>query len=303
VEVNSAVSVALSRSLPKDFSPPDGREDEGEFRVEMSWQLGDLARDVSQRLGPSGPGLAIVTGPELAQLTDGQLKALLFGVSSLLGRPIGQTADGERVVSVVDERPSDAENARGYVTNARMLMHTDPTDVAALLCLRQGAHGGSGLYASAETILNALTETAATIVPEYFRLWPWDLRGMQRPDAARIVLTPIFGTQYGELICRYGSSMLRQGAMRRAGDRLADYRIILDIFDEVAQRPELALHYTLRRGESIWLNNYRILHGRERFEDEVASGMVRHLLRTWIWLHMRPAIPPEFLAFSEEFGL
>ncbi|ORT50883.1 hypothetical protein KBI5_12525 [Frankia sp. KB5] len=206
-------------------------------------------------------------------------------------------------MSVVDEHPSEAENARGYVTNDRMLMHTDPTDVAALLCLRQGAHGGSGIYASAETILNALTEKAPTIVPEYFRLWPWDLRGIQRPGAAQIVLTPIFGIQHGELICRYGSSMLRQGAMRRAGHRLAGDRMILDIFDEVAQRPELSLRYTLRRGESVWLNNYRVLHGRESFEDEAASGMVRHLLRTWIWLHTRPAIPPEFLAFSEEFGL
>lgn len=299
VELDADVVRAVAESLPTKFILPEGSEAEAEFRVEMSRRLGGVAEDIARRLGLSGPGLAIVTGRELADLTDDQLTALLFGLSSLLGRPIGQNADEERIVSVVDKRPPDVETARGYLANARMLMHTDPTDAAALLCLRQGAEGGGSVYVSAGAILDVLTEKAPALVHEYFRLWDWDLRGIQRPDAAQIVPTPIFSTYRGELNCRYGSLMLREGARRGSGRLSADNEKFLDLFEEVAQRPDLIMRHTLRRGESLWLNNYRVLHGRDAFEDDIASGRVRRLLRTWIWLHDRPPVPPSYAAFSE----
>jgi hypothetical protein len=267
-----------------------------------SWHGSDLERTGQHRhvlgkLGPAGPGLAFLVGDGLEALADGQLTALLFGLSTLLGRPTAQNAEGELVVSVRDERPADIETARGYLTNGRMLMHTDPTDVAALLCLQQSTSGGANTYVSAAAVHDELAGQEPLLLPEYYRLWSWDLRGLQRPGADQVVTTPIFASHRGRLSCRYGSLMLRAGA-RGTGTLTPAAAAALDLFEQVAQRPELALRYALRRGESVWINNYRVLHAREEFEDGGGTDGARHLLRSWIWLHERPPLPPTFTAFS-----
>lgn len=291
---------SLGASLPTTFALPEGPDADAKLRAELEPLLGDVAEDIARRLGPDGPGLAVVTGPELDGLSDDQLTAMVFGLSVLLGRPIGQNAEDERIVVVTDQRPADVTTARGYLSNVQLDMHTDPTDVAALLCLQQSAEGGGSVLVSAGAILDALTDLAPAAVHEYYRLWDWDLRGIQRPGAPQIVPTPIFSTYRGELSCRYGSLMLREGARKGNGGQIsARHREVFDLFEQVARTPELAYRYNLRRGESLWVDNYRILHGRDAFTDDVASGRVRRLLRTWVWLHDRPQLPASFSAFCE----
>lgn len=298
VELDSGDVARLVRSLPTRFVVPETPDAEAAFRATVVSALAPVAAEITARLDPPGPGLALVTGAALAGLTDEQLRALLFGLSVVLGRPIGQTAEDDRIVEVIDERPADVTTSRGYRTNSHMLMHTDPTDMASLLCLQQSSAGGGSLLASADAILDRLTERAPALVHQYFRLWDWDLRGVQRPDAPQIVPTPIFSLYRGVLSCRYGSLMLRDGA-RKGGELSAADRELFDLFEEVAQLPELSIGHRLRRGESLWLNNYRVLHGREAFTDDGDSGQVRHLLRTWVWRHRRPRLAPSFRAFAE----
>ena len=290
------VVARLARQLPTDLCLPDP-EAMDEFRSRMAELLGDVARVLADRIGSAGAGLSFLVGDGLEALTNDQLTALLLGLSALLGRPMVQNSDEELVVSVLDQRPADVETARGYRTNGRMLMHTDPTDVAGLLCLRQSATGGANVYASATAVHDMLTDQDPLTLHEYYRMWGWDLRGMQRPGADPMVATPVFSSYDGELSCRYGSLMLREGA-RGTGGLSVGSTAALDLFEQVAQRPELTLRYTLRRGESVWINNYRVLHGREAFEDRADAHQVRHLLRTWVWLHERPSLAPCFTAFS-----
>jgi hypothetical protein len=286
------------RRLQPDFVLPEAKADAA-FRAELPSSLTVVARRVLRLLGPEGPGFAVVTADGIGELNDAQLTGVVFGLSVLLGRPIGQNAEDERIVSVLDERPADVQTARGYRTNAALLMHTDPTDVFSLMCLQPSAHGGSSVYVSASAVLDALTDEAPDLVHAYFRLWDWDLRGIQRPGAAQIVPTPIFSYYAGELSCRYGSLMLREGERNGSRGLRSEDEAALEHFEAVAQRPELALRYVLQRGESMWVNNYRVLHGRDAFEDDCASGGVRHLLRTWVWLHERPALAASFSAFAE----
>ena len=66
----------------------------------------------------------------------------------------------------------------------------------------------------------------------------------------------------------------------------------------VARRPELTLRHRLRRGESVWIDNYRVLHAREAFEDQQDTGVARRLIRIWLWLHEGIPLPTGFAAFS-----
>lgn len=258
--------------------------------------LGPLAVRIDRRVS-DGYGLAIVTDEGLAEFAGGRLRYLLYGLSLVLGRPMAQNPAGGWVVSVLDESPADAQ-ARGYRTNKALLMHTDAADVAGLLCPQQGASGGNA-FVNAETVHDVLVEEVLELMHEYYRQWEWDVRGQQRPGARPTLSSPVFSYYAGRLRCRYVSVLLRQGAARSGGVLSEEQVAALDRFEETARRPELQLTYRLTRGESMWLNNYTILHAREAFADEATSGQVRHLLRTWIWRHDGPALAPSFASQRE----
>lgn len=92
--------------------------------------LGGVQADIASRLGPDGPGLAVITAPDLADCSDDQLTAMLVALCTGLGRLVGQNSDNQRIVTVIDERPADVESARGYLTSAEMRLHTDPTGLS-----------------------------------------------------------------------------------------------------------------------------------------------------------------------------
>lgn len=287
----------LAQELPAEFQVPDTAKAADEFRVQVTDLLSDIAAVISEKV-QSHPGLVILVGGSLEKLTDGQLTALLYGLSLILGRPMAQNSAGECLVPIRDEHPADAENARGYITKDKMLLHTDASDLAGFICLSQAASGGANLFASAAAVHDVLTDEAPELLHEYYRLWDWNIRGLQIPGTPPIVSSPIFSFYAGELSCRYGSSMLRKGALG-AGRHLTTEQVkALDLFEEVVQRPEIVLRYTLRRGESVWMNNYRVLHGREAFEDGSSTHQMRLLLRVWVWLDKHPTLAPTFASFD-----
>lgn len=290
------VVARMRRGLPEVFEPPTPVT-LAAFRAHMEWLVGDVAVAVARRLGPGGPGLAVVAHDELEALSDGQLTGLAFGVSVLLGRPTRQRFPDDFLVVVEDRRPGDVSTAPGYQSNGRMGMHTDPTDVAVLACLTASAVGGESLFASAAAVHDVLAREAPTVLDQFRRSWTWDLRGAQRPGTDPLVDSPVFGPDSDDVWCRFGWLLLREGA-RATGRLTPEVATALELFEEVARRPELTLRHRLRRGESVWIDNYRVLHAREAFEDRQDTGVARRLIRIWLWLHEGIPLPTGFAAYS-----
>lgn len=299
VRVTAPQVERLAQELPTEFATPRTEDDAEEYRDRATKLLGDLAAEIHHRT-QSGPGFAIVHGDGLDKLTDTQLAAMLYGISLVLGRPMAQNPAGDRIVSVRDEGTTDP-NARGYRTNKALLMHTDAADVLGLICLAQGASGGRNVFASAETVHDVICDERPDLIHEYYRIWEWDRRGLEPKGERPTLSSPIFSYYAGRLSCRYASLLLRNGAAR-LGQTLTETQLAaLDLFDDVAQRPDLQLSYRLSRGESMWLNNYAVLHGRQEFTDGSQPTQVRHLLRTWVWLHDGPRLAAHFASPREVY--
>ncbi|MFE4539379.1 TauD/TfdA family dioxygenase [Streptomyces scopuliridis] len=286
----------LRRRLPDVFEPPTPATLPA-FRSDMAQSVGDIAQAVGQRLGPGGPGIAVVTHDDLETLSDGQLTTLTFGVSVLLGKPALQPSPEDFIVPVEDQKPADVTTTPGYKSNGRMGMHNDPTDAAVLACLAASAQGGENLFVSAAAVHDALAREAPAVLEGFRRPWTWDLRGAQRPGSEPLVDSPVFSHDPDDVKCRFGWLLLREGARAR-GRLTPDVDVALALFEEVARRPELTLRHRLRRGQSVWLDNYRVLHAREAFEDGADTTAVRRLIRIWLWLHERAPLPQSFSAFS-----
>jgi hypothetical protein len=245
-----------------------------------------------------GPGLALLSGKALSALADAQLEAMHFLVCAGLGRPMWQNCARDLIVRVEDTKPQDPDRARGFKSNTRMLMHTDGWDCAGLMCLSEPLSGGASLFARSQAVHDVIATEVPDLLGHFFDLWEWDIRFFTEDPDRMPVIAPIFSIFDEQLSCRYGSSMLRNGP-RVLGRELSPSRTkALDIFEEVASRDSLVTRHLLRRGESVWMNNSRILHGREAFRDSPDGSSPRKLIRLWAKIDKAPRKAAEFTAFD-----
>ena len=114
------------------------------------------------------------------------------------------------------------------------------------------------------------------------------------------VMQPIFSQADGHFACSYLRVLIdRADQDANCPDLSKLQKDAIDYLDEVCERPELQLRFTMQRGDILLLNNWTLLHRRTEFEDYPDLSKRRHLLR--IWLSM-PNSRPLDRSFLENFG-
>ena len=191
-------------------------------------------------------------------------------------------------------------NTRIYQTAERQSFHTDSADVVGLLCLREAMEGGDSLLVSAVTIFNRMLEARPDLAKLLFDPIATDRRG-EIPEGARPwmeipplswhadVLTVFYQRQYIDSAQRF------DGAMRLTHDHVA----ALDMFDGLANDPELHLRMRLRPGDMQFVYNHAFLHDRTGFTDWPDPARRRHLLRLWLSMPGDRELPD---CFRERYG-
>lgn len=246
----------------------------GEYSAAIN-NLGDL---IATRVHAGG-GLAIVTGDGLANMSDDALAGLHISLARSLGELVGQTGCNETLVEVMSR--TTAAPRRGYQDNDGMLLHSDASDFSGLLCLSQGVTGGASLFASAGSIHDVLAREVPDLLGLYYRDWSWNVGALGFRDVPPHLPLPIFSLHRGRLSCRYSPSLLRGGALAVGKALTEEQSRALDRFEAVALREGLVARYRLARGESAWMNNQTLLHGRDAFRDGETANQTRRLLRVW----------------------
>jgi hypothetical protein len=61
-------------------------------------------------------------------------------------------------------------------------------------------------------------------------------------------------------------------------------RELLDLYEAIANDPDLYLDMQLRVGDLQLVSNHTVLHARTAYEDAPGDGDNRHLLRLWLSL-------------------
>src|SRR5258708_35644339 len=157
-----------------------------------------LARAIEEKLVE--PGLAIVPGEALQRLSDDELSAWFGALANFLGASVAQNISGEILVDVVDRTQGDAP-VRAYQTNERMLLHSDASDIAGLLCISSATVGGDSLFASARTVHDAISAARPDLMQEFFLPWRWNGTNLGLPGEAAQLNTPIFSFEPGGRSC------------------------------------------------------------------------------------------------------
>ena len=76
--------------------------------------------------------------------------------------------------------------------------------------------------------------------------------------------------------------------------RLTDEQLeAMALLEAIANDPAFHVEMDFQPGDVQLLNNGRILHAREAYEDHDDPGQRRHLLRLWLAAHRFASVEPE----------
>lgn len=172
--------------------------------------------------------------------------------------------------------------------------HTDPTaDVIAMFVLQPSIRGGQGTLCPVASIYNDLASTRPDLLCELAKPdWPFD-----RPPNGQ-------GSVYHRPVMFLGGQsaapemLFSRGALIRSPQkfRLADVPLLsrrqgaaLDAVHFSAEGMAYRVEY--QKGDVIFINNRRVLHGREGFQD--GDDGKRHMLRLWLRDEELAGTPPK----------
>ena len=235
----------------------------------------------------NGPGLALVRGLPRERFTREQCKLIYWAFGVHLGTPVSQNSMGHRMGDVRDTGRSVSDpNTRVYQTNEKLDFHADqlPVDVLGLFCLRTARRGGASKVVSATAIHNVVRDERPDLLDVLYEPFNLDWRGEEPDGEQPWYRLPMFSVADGKVASRFTSlayfrSVSRYGAELGMSSGQSE---ALDLVQEVANRPGMALSMNFEEGDMQFLNNHVMLHAREAFEDDPDPELRRHLLRMWI---------------------
>lgn len=246
-----------------------------------------LAR-ISRQL-EAGRGVALVRGVPVGRYDLGDIEKIYWGISTYLGIVIAQNTRGDHIGHVRDNgyewgEVREGELIRGYLTNAYMPFHSDPTDRVGLLCVQKAKAGGLSSIVSSTSIYNEILATQPAALEHLFRGFYYSLRGESTGGVGQVTeyRIPVYDYFAGQLSSRYVRKTIEQGAAVGRAPLTDAERAALDLVDRLAQRDDLRFDMSFEPGDIQYLNNHVAFHSRTGFEDGDSLDQKRLLLRIWL---------------------
>jgi hypothetical protein len=255
--------------------------------------LADIRRELID-----GRGIVMMQNFPVERLDREATAIAYLGLGSYLGKTMSQNKEGHILGHVKDLGGDYSDpNTRGYMTRAEMRFHTDPCDYVGLLCLQTAMSGGASRIASSVTVYNRMLERRPDLVAELTRPVYRDRRGEVPEGAKEWYAVPVFNPMPdGGLVTTYVRSAMRKAQRFAEVPRITpELDAACDLFDRLAESPEIHLDMDFRPGDIQFLNNHWIVHSRTAFEDFAEPERRRHLFRLWLACDDGPRLPEVYL--------
>jgi hypothetical protein len=239
-----------------------------------------------------GRGFVLIRGFPVEQLDAAEVETAYVGFGLHLGTPVSQNAAGDLLGHVRDERaPRTSPEVRLYTTNRRQDFHTDGSDLVGLLCLHGARAGGESRIASSLAVHDEMRRLRPDLVDELYRPLPWDRNGEEGSGEAPFFELPAFTDVDGTPRVFFIAWYIRDSQRHPAAPRLTPAQLeALDLFEAIANDPAFHIEMDFRPGDVQLLNNARIVHSREAYEDDEELDQRRHLLRLWLAASDHPTV-------------
>jgi hypothetical protein len=249
----------------------------------------------------NGRGFVLIKALPVERWTTREAAIAFLGIGVHLGNLRMQNAAGHLLGHVKDlGRSSDDPNARIYQTRERQTHHTDSCDVVGLLCMRAAKSGGLSNLVSSNTIFNEMRRRRPDLLGILLERIETDRRGEVPEGSNPYFSIPVFNWHEGLLSAIYQRQYIESARRFPGVAPLSPKQVeALNLFDELANDPNLNLMMDLQPGDMQFVHNHTILHDRTAFEDYPEPERKRHLLRLWL---APPNARPLPEVFAERFG-
>lgn len=253
-----------------------------------------------------GRGFVITTGLPVEGLSVEQMELCYWLLGLQMGKPVSQSAAGERIAHVKDRtKPGQQQAARGYTSRRELPLHTDQGDYMGLYCVNAAKSGGLSLASSVHAVFNTILERRPDLLEPLFRGFPYHRKNEQPDDQPAITPfdVPVLGYVDDRLAGRYVRASMNVAYDAMGKEWAPKDREALDMFDDVSWDDEHLIKFQLRRGEIYWANNWLTLHSRTEFEDHEEPEKKRLYLRMWLQReNPRSRVPAEMCNWRNPSG-
>jgi hypothetical protein len=244
-----------------------------------------------------GRGFLLVRGLRAKLYSDALSAAIYYILGLHMGEPIRQTEQGDlidHIYAVSDKTMADI-TARPKKVRDALVYHSDSSDIAALMCLRNAKSGGTSCLVSAAEIFNAVLRRRPDLAPWFFQPTHFDWKGKDPESPANTYVSPLVSLVDGVFSMYFGSTYVLSAPRHPGVPALTEGQIELcRLFDEITLEPGMAIKMDFRPGDIQFLSNYMALHSRTAFQDHPEPQRRRHLLRLWLMQKTRRLTVPNF---------
>jgi hypothetical protein len=234
-----------------------------------------------------GRGFLLLRRFPVDLLDDHEIELAYMGLGVHFGRPVGQDANASLLGHVRDERQGRTDpTVRLYRTRQRQDFHTDGADLVGLLCLHRAKAGGESRIASSAAVYNEMLRRRPDLVDVMYEPMAWDRNGEESAGEPPFFRLAPFNDFNGSPRVFYIGWYIRDAQRHRDAPRLtAEQCEAMNLLESIANDPAFHLEMDFMPGDIQLLNNAKILHAREAYEDDEALDRRRHLLRLWLAAH------------------
>jgi len=235
----------------------------------------------------SGCGIGLIDLSDIT--TDITIQESLFlDINNYLGTLLEQNINKEKIVEIKNIGKSMSSGGRYHQTSEGGSLHTDcpqwkhRPNYLGLFCKRTAKFGGDGKYLSAYAVHKEMYKSHPSSLKILYGLFHFD----QREDAEDLknptIVEPIFYFKDKKLSFRYLSNYIRDGHLRVKSPLTKQQDTALNNLDKVIANSDLIMNHKFSPGQALYIDNYRIIHGRDSFIDYEDQNKKRLLLRAWI---------------------
>ena len=141
-------------------------------------------------------------------------------------------------------------------------------DIVGLLCLRRAASGGLSSVVSAVTVHNEILKRHPEYLEPLYRGFHYIRREAALTESPVTPhRLPVFGARDGLISVRLIRNQINAACTKTGIPLKPIERSALDLFDELAQDPDIHLDMDLEVGDIQFCNNYVTLHSRTSYVD------------------------------------
>jgi hypothetical protein len=229
----------------------------------------------------SGRGFVLMRGFPTDRLTPEALRLAYIGLGLHFGTPVCLDTTGSFLSDVRDEGiERTGPGVRVSHTNLRQDFHTDQVNIVGLLCLRPAKSGGQSRLVSAYAVYNEMLALRPDLVEALCQPFWWDRNDEQPPGEAPSYPLQVLNDIDGAPRFFYIGWYIRDAQRHPETPRLtAAQSEAMELLEATANKPELAIGMDFERGDVQLVNDAKILHSREAYEDHGNPIHRRHLLR------------------------